>query len=196
MAILLKSILKQRAFMSWVEGQTNRLQKQHVMLTHQMYSDGTLNPSGVRFGSSDIYNILSTPQFNKVVVDAVVVGQQRGAPYSDFTERVLLFLKCRGNASSDNLLPPKELDTRIRAQIAKDFSRRHVPEHIFEVNEIPYNVNGKKMEIQVKAVVNGGRSARLKQRVSQQELAMLDQFEPFYHLEQLLSKTDKREIKL
>ncbi|OAG34353.1 acetoacetate-CoA ligase [Fonsecaea monophora] len=154
-------------------------------------SDGTLNPSGVRFGSSEIYNILSSPRFTSSIVDSVVVGQQRSAaPYSDTTERVLLFIKCREGVSSNHILPNKGLESRIRDQIAKDLSRRHVPAHIFEVKEIPYNANGKKMEIQVKAVVNGGAQAKTKQRLSPQELAMLEQFEPFFHLEKLLKRLD------
>ncbi|KIX95811.1 uncharacterized protein Z520_08519 [Fonsecaea multimorphosa CBS 102226] len=160
-------------------------------------SDGTLNPSGVRFGSSEIYNILSSDRFTSSIADSLVVGQQRrAAPYSDTTERVLLFIKCREGESSNRLLPKRDLEARIREQIAKDLSRRHVPAHIFEVNEIPYNANGKKMEIQVKAVVNGGAQARTKQRVSPQELSMLEQFEPFFHLEKLLKKLDGTASKL
>ncbi|EXJ55066.1 acetoacetate-CoA ligase [Cladophialophora psammophila CBS 110553] len=160
-------------------------------------SDGTLNPSGVRFGSSEIYNILSSPHFASSIIDSLVVGQQRSAaPYSDTTERVLLFIKCREGESTNHLLPNKDLDSRIRDQIARDLSRRHVPAHIFEVKEIPYNANGKKMEIQVKAVVNGGAQAKTKQRLSQHELSMLEQFEPFFHLEKLLNKLERCDSKL
>ena len=64
-------------------------------------SDGTLNPSGVRFGSAEIYNIVE--QFPEVgvpvemegnvvcvqVADSVCVGQRNGGG----EERVLLFLQ-------------------------------------------------------------------------------------------------------
>lgn len=93
-------------------------------------------------------------------------------------------------------MPSKELDTRIREQIAKDLSRRHVPAHIFEVKEIPYNVNGKKMEIQVKAVVNSGESATTKQRLNPQELEVLKQFVRFHHLEALLKKSERSAARL
>lgn len=109
---------------------------------------------------------------------------------------MLLFIKCHPDHSTNSLLPSKELDIRIREQIAKDLSRRHVPAHIFEVPEIPYNVNGKKMEIQVKAVLNSGESATTKQRLNQQELATLKQFVPFYHLEALLKKLERNGAKL
>lgn len=168
-------------------------------------SDGTLNPSGVRFGSSEIYNILSTPRFANDIADSIVVGQQRTSPpYSDSTERVLLFIKGHDNSTSPSstattsLFPPKDLDRRIREQIAQDLTRRHVPAHIFQVAEIPYNANGKKMEIQVKAVVNSGASATTKQRLNAQEVAMLKQFEKFNHLEKLLesAKRDGAKAKL
>ncbi len=160
-------------------------------------SDGTLNPSGVRFGSSEIYNILSSPEFRSSIVDAVVVGQQRiSPPYSDSTERVLLFLKCHDAYSSNQVLPTKTLEDQIREQIAKDLTRRHVPAHIFEVEEIPYNTNGKKMEIQVKSIVNNGNTKQRSQRLNREELAMLAQFFPFYHLEALLSKLKANKTKL
>ncbi|KAK6380295.1 hypothetical protein LTS17_005484 [Exophiala oligosperma] len=164
-------------------------------------SDGTLNPSGVRFGSSEIYNILSTPKFADDIADSIVVGQQRTSPsFSDSTERVLLFIKCRSHddnttTTTTSLFPPRDLDRRIREQIATDLTRRHVPSHIFQVAEIPYNVNGKKMEIQVKAVVNSGASATTKQRLNQQEVAMLKQFEKFHHLEKLLENAKAEGVK-
>lgn len=160
-------------------------------------SDGVLNPSGIRFGSSEIYNILSTPQFSSSVLDAVVVGQQRvSPPYSDPTERVLLFLKCSENASTGTLFPSEELEKRIREQIAKDLSRRHVPHHIFEINEVPYNANGKKMEIQAKAIVCSGSSAKNKMKLSQEESAMLESFVRFYDVETLVKKSKIRPSKL
>ena len=162
-----------------------------------MSSDGVLNPSGVRFGSSEIYNILATPQFSSSVLDALVVGQQRTtSPYSDPTEQVLLFIKCSPTAASGRFNPFRELDTAIRQQIAQDLSRRHVPSHIFEIDEVPYNANGKKMEIQVKGVVNGGAKALAKMKLSPDELEMLRRFERFYHLESLTQKSVKGQAKL
>lgn len=52
------------------------------------FSDGTLNPHGIRFGSAEIYSIVD--QFNGEVVDSLCVAQ-RNPSTSD--ERVVLFLK-------------------------------------------------------------------------------------------------------
>ncbi len=56
-------------------------------------SDGVLNPSGVRFGSSEIYSVVEKFPF---VGDSIVVGQRR--PGIDEHERVLLFIKMRDPA--------------------------------------------------------------------------------------------------
>lgn len=52
-----------------------------------------------------------------------------------------------------------ELEKRIRAAIRERYSPRHVPKFIFEVADIPYTVNGKKCEINVKHIVCGRKAA-------------------------------------
>ncbi|KAH6977418.1 acetoacetyl-synthase [Ilyonectria sp. MPI-CAGE-AT-0026] len=105
-------------------------------------SDGVLNPSGVRFGSAEIYAVVdSFPQ----IADSICVGQRRD---SDADERVLLFIKMNtGSKYTDDLV--KGLKTAIRTR----YTPRHVPSFIFEVADIPYTVNGKKCEINVKHIV-------------------------------------------
>ena len=90
-------------------------------------SDGVLNPSGVRFGSAEIYSVLE--DFSDAVDDSLCVGQRRP---QDKDERVLLFLKMRpGHAFSDALI------NRVRSAIRTALSPRHVPAYIFEIDEIP-----------------------------------------------------------
>ncbi|KAG7098350.1 hypothetical protein E1B28_000309 [Marasmius oreades] len=108
-------------------------------------SDGVLNPSGVRFGSGEIYTVLEA--FSEHIDDSICVGQRRAA---DKDERVLLFLKMRlGHTFTPGL--EREIRNRIRSAL----SARHVPAHIFQVDDIPYTVNGKKIEIAVKQIVSG-----------------------------------------
>jgi len=107
-------------------------------------SDGTLNPSGVRFGSAEIYNIVE--QFDKIT-DSVCVGQR--SP-NGLEERVILFLKMSAPHQLNQDLV-KELRTTIRVQL----SARHVPALILDISDIPYTVNGKKVEVAVKRVING-----------------------------------------
>ncbi|TFK53772.1 acetoacetate-CoA ligase [Heliocybe sulcata] len=108
-------------------------------------SDGVLNPSGVRFGSAEIYTVMD--HFTNTIDDSLCVGQRRA---SDPDERVLLFVKMRPGHRLD-----AELAGKIRAAIRAALSPRHVPAYIFETGDIPYTVNNKKIEIAVKQIVSG-----------------------------------------
>uniref|UniRef100_A0A8I3S7M8 Acetoacetyl-CoA synthetase n=2 Tax=Canis lupus familiaris TaxID=9615 RepID=A0A8I3S7M8_CANLF len=88
-------------------------------------SDGTLNPNGVRFGSSEIYNIVEA--FEEVM-DSLCVPQYN----KDGEERVLLFLKM---ASGHTFGP--DLVKSIRNAIRNGLSARHVPSLILETKGIP-----------------------------------------------------------
>ncbi|SPJ80014.1 related to acetoacetyl-CoA synthetase [Fusarium torulosum] len=117
--------------------------KTHGYVIHGR-SDGVLNPGGVRFGTADLYNVVHKfPQ----VEECIAVGQRRP---KDNDERVLLFLKMRDNT---------RLEDSLRADIAKairkDLSGRHVPAYMFQVRDIPYTSNGKKIENLVRDIVCG-----------------------------------------
>ncbi|WOO79169.1 Acetoacetyl-CoA synthetase [Vanrija pseudolonga] len=107
-------------------------------------ADGVLNPSGVRFGSAELYYILESafPE----VDDSIAVGQQT----ADNNERVVLFLKTRGDAPVT-----ADLVGRIKAAVAAALSRRHVPEVIAQCPGVPYTGSGKKVEASVKKLING-----------------------------------------
>ncbi|KAF2276438.1 acetoacetate-CoA ligase [Westerdykella ornata] len=108
-------------------------------------ADGVLNPSGVRFGSSDIYSVVET-HFPEVQ-DSLCVGQRRP---QDQDESVILFLKM-----NDGFAFTEELVQRIKGKIAEERSRRHVPKYVFQTWEIPTTVNLKKVELPVKQIVSG-----------------------------------------
>lgn len=109
-------------------------------------SDGVLNPSGVRFGSSEIYNIL-LKHFGTEVEDALCIGRKRE---NDSDEVVVLFLKmAQGQTFSD------ELKKNIQGVVRKELSARHVPAIIDECPEIPHTMNGKKVEGAVKQILCG-----------------------------------------
>ncbi|KAI9250553.1 acetoacetate-CoA ligase [Phascolomyces articulosus] len=107
-------------------------------------SDGTLNPNGVRFGSAEIYNVVD--RFEEVE-DALCVGQKI---VDQDDERVVLFLKLKeGQELSEDLV--KKMKTTIRAQL----SPRHVPAFVLSIQDIPYTINGKKVEVAVKKIISG-----------------------------------------
>jgi len=98
-------------------------------------ADGVLNPSGVRFGSAEIYGVLET--FGQVA-DSICVGQRRP---QDEDESVLLFLMMK---------PGEKFTARlvndVKAAIRKELSPRHVPKYIFETPDIPVSLNFSLME--------------------------------------------------
>ena len=105
-------------------------------------SDATLNPGGVRIGTAEIYTVVeSLPE----IADSLVVGQA----WQD-DERVILFVKLPEGGVLDDVLI-KKLKTVIR----QNCSPRHVPAIILETADIPYTINGKKVEIAVKKIIQG-----------------------------------------
>ncbi|THY74090.1 acetoacetate-CoA ligase [Aureobasidium pullulans] len=111
-------------------------------------ADGVLNPSGVRFGSAEIYNVLET-FFADDIQDSICVGQRRP---SDNDESVMLFLLMKPGKKFH-----EQLVEEVKRRIGKECSPRHVPRFVFETKEIPTTVNLKKVELPVKRIVSGER---------------------------------------
>uniref|UniRef100_A0A2K5RHC5 Acetoacetyl-CoA synthetase n=1 Tax=Cebus imitator TaxID=2715852 RepID=A0A2K5RHC5_CEBIM len=127
----------------WVHGDYCRINPKTGGIVMLGRSDGTLNPNGVRFGSSEIYNIVES--FEEVE-DSLCVPQ-----YSRYgEERVILFLKM---ASGHTFQPG--LVKRIRDAIRVGLSARHVPSLILETKDVLYTLNGKKVEVAVKQMIAG-----------------------------------------
>ena len=105
-------------------------------------SDATLNPGGVRIGTAEIYQIIE----NIVgVLDSVIVGHSAGDD-----EEVVLFVKLDDNTKLDDVLK-----THIKAKVRSGCSPRHVPAKIMTAPDIPYTINGKKVEVAVKKLIHG-----------------------------------------
>ncbi|XP_068220574.1 acetoacetyl-CoA synthetase-like [Palaemon carinicauda] len=128
---------------TWTHGDYIQINSKTGGITMLGRSDGTLNPNGVRFGSSEIYNIVE--QF-KEVSDSVCVGQRNAAG----EERVVLFLKLDPEASFN-----QDFTRRIVVAIRSQLSARHVPSVILPIAEIPYTVSGKKVEVAVRQMIEG-----------------------------------------
>ncbi|XP_042524891.1 acetoacetyl-CoA synthetase [Dipodomys spectabilis] len=127
----------------WAHGDYCRINPRTGGIVMLGRSDGTLNPNGVRFGSSEIYNIVEA--FEEVEDSLCVPQYNRHGE-----ERVILFLKM----ASGHAFEP-DLVKRIRDAIRIGLSARHVPSLILETQGIPYTLNGKKVEVAVKQVVAG-----------------------------------------
>ncbi|MBT9172646.1 MAG: Acetyl-coenzyme A synthetase [Syntrophomonadaceae bacterium] len=105
-------------------------------------SDATLNPGGVRIGTAEIYRQL---EGFPVVLDSLVVGQEW-----QNDERVILFVKLAPGAELS-----EELKSNIKTAIRRNTTPRHVPEKVLAIDDIPYTINGKKVELAVKRVIHG-----------------------------------------
>jgi acetoacetyl-CoA synthetase len=90
-------------------------------------ADGVLNPSGVRFGSAEIYSVIEA-NFPEVQ-DSICVGQRRK---HDPDESVMLFLLMKsGHRFTADLVK------RVKKAIEKETTKRHVPKYVFETPDIP-----------------------------------------------------------
>ncbi len=105
-------------------------------------SDATLNPGGVRLGTSEIYSVVE--KFSEIK-ESLVVGQSW-----DNDIRIVLFVVLNKNFVLD-----ENLITKIKKNIKIDASPRHVPSKIFAVSDIPRTKNGKIVELAVKNIIEG-----------------------------------------
>jgi len=125
----------------WCHGDWSELTERGTMIIYGR-SDATLNPGGVRIGTAEIYRVVERIA---EVEEAVAIGQ---IWQSD--TRVVLFVKLRDGQTLD-----ARLEERIRSEIRRHASPRHVPAKIVQVADIPRTKNGKVVELAVKAVVHG-----------------------------------------
>ncbi|KAJ5904175.1 AMP-dependent synthetase/ligase [Penicillium tannophilum] len=132
----------------WHHGDFVRVNPQTGGVVMLGRSDGVLKPSGVRFGSAEIYNVL-LKHFADEIEDSLCVGRRREGIDTD--ETVVLFMKLAPGCPSS--VP--ELAARIQAIIRKELSPRHVPGIIDACPEIPVTSNGKKVENAVKQILCG-----------------------------------------
>jgi acetoacetyl-CoA synthetase len=105
-------------------------------------SDATLNPGGVRIGTSEIYRQVDGLD---EVLESICIGQDW-----DDDVRVVLFVKLREGLELDDAL-----QDRIRKTIRQNTSPRHVPAKIIRVTDIPRTISGKIVELTVRNIVHG-----------------------------------------
>ena len=105
-------------------------------------SDSTLNPGGVRIGTSEIYRVVNSIE---IIEDSLVIGQEWKGD-----QRIILFV-----LMINDLPLEKDIIDQIKFQIKNGCSPRHIPSKIIKVKGIPYTINGKKVEVAVKKVIEG-----------------------------------------
>ncbi|KAL4894135.1 hypothetical protein BDV59DRAFT_192507 [Aspergillus ambiguus] len=135
-------------------------------------SDGVLNPSGIRFGSGEVYAVLEAPPFTDYISNCLCVGRRRPG---DTDEHVFVFVMMKPGHSFT-----QDLRDRIKTAIRNSLSPRHVPKFVLPVPDIPMTINGKRVEVAVKRVISGN-DVNLSATV--QNPRSLEWFRRVYHLE-------------
>ena len=144
---------------TWYHGDYAEIKKGGGFIIHGR-SDTTLNPGGVRLGTAEIYS--EVEKFIEIK-ESIVVGQAW-----DNDVRIILFI----------VLNPKyvlnqDLLKKIKIQIRKNASPRHVPSKIIVVDDIPRTKNGKIVELAVKNTIEGNE---IKNKEALANPRVLDQY--------------------
>jgi len=106
-------------------------------------SDATINRQGLRMGTSEIYSAVEAlPEvLDSMVVDLEYLGRESYMP---------LFVVLRPGVALDDAMRAK-----INGAIKTSLSPRFLPNDIFQVDEIPRTLSGKKQELPIKKLLLG-----------------------------------------
>ena len=94
-------------------------------------------------GTSEFYEVLDGIS---EIMDSIVIDTGSGLQDG----KILLFVQLQEGL---NINPSMKLE--IISKIKSDLSQRYIPNSIIQVSEIPTTLNGKKLEIPVKKILNG-----------------------------------------
>jgi acetoacetyl-CoA synthetase len=112
-------------------------------------SDSTINRHGIRMGTAEIYRVVEElPKIrDSLVIDLEYLGRPSFMP---------LFVVLETDQVLDDALK-----AQIVHQIKTKASSRHVPNEIYQVNEIPRTLTGKKMEVPVRKLLLGAMAEKV-----------------------------------
>jgi len=106
-------------------------------------SDSTLNRFGVRIGTAELYRTLEKlPEVNDSLVVCIEL------PGGEFFMPMFLQL-------ADGVELTDALQKKLTSELREHCSPRHVPDKYYVVNEIPYTLTGKKLEVPVRKLLLG-----------------------------------------
>ena len=154
-----------RFFNVWHHGDFAEIKKTKGFVIYGR-SDTTLNPGGVRLGTAEIY---SEVEKFKEIKESIVVGQSW-----DNDVRIVLFI-----VMNAKFLFTEDLLKKIKIQIRKNASPRHVPSKVIVVNDIPRTKSGKIVELAVKNTIEGNNIKNI------EALANPEALEQFKNLKEL-----------
>jgi acetoacetyl-CoA synthetase len=125
-------------------------------------SDSTLNRHGIRMGSADIYQAVERmPE----VAEALVIGAEQ--PDGGYWMPLFVTLTDGAELTDD-------LKDRICQTIRTEVSPRHVPDDVVLAPGIPHTRTGKKLEVPIKKLLQGGDPARVVEPTAVDDPALLE----------------------
>ncbi|MGQ0501218.1 MAG: acetoacetate--CoA ligase [Panacagrimonas sp.] len=130
-------------------------------------SDATLNRFGVRIGTAEIYRAVE--QVDGVADSLVVCCELAGGNFF-----MPLFVRLKPGFVLDDALV-KAINARLR----QDCSPRHVPDQAYAVQQIPYTLTGKKMEVPVRKLLMGWPLEKAASRDAMMNPSSIDWFVDF-----------------
>lgn len=106
-------------------------------------SDSTINRHGIRMGTSEIYRVVEAfaEVQDSLIIDLEMLGHDSYLP---------LFVVVQPNQELDD-----DLKHRICAALREQISPRHVPDAILAIDQVPYTLSGKKMEVPIRKILLG-----------------------------------------
>lgn len=106
-------------------------------------SDATINRQGVRMGTSEIYRVVESFEevLDSLIIDLEFRGRDSFMP---------LFVVLHPGLSLND-----DLKQRISHKLRTDVSPRHVPNDIIQIDQVPYTLSGKKMEVPIRKILLG-----------------------------------------
>ena len=130
-------------------------------------SDATLNRYGIRIGTAEIYRAIDSLDEieDSIIVNLDLPGERFFMP---------LFVKLPEGTILDNTLKQK-----INHKLRTDYTLRHMPDEIYQVNEIPYTITDKKMEVPIKKILLGQDVEKVVNRDAMSSPNSLDYFIKF-----------------
>ncbi|PGM55488.1 acetoacetate--CoA ligase [Bacillus sp. AFS053548] len=136
-------------------------------------SDSTINRHGVRLGTSEIYRVVESLDeiMEGLVIDLELLGRQSFMP---------LFIVLKNGVALTN-----ELKEKIKVEIKHKVSPRFVPNEIYEVEQIPKTLSGKKLEVPIRKILLGFSPEKV---VNQGSMANPESLKFFIGLAQVLNE--------
>ncbi len=106
-------------------------------------SDSTINRQGIRMGTSEIYRVVELVDFvsDSLIIDLELLGRD---------SHLILFVVLRERLVLDGVLAQM-----IKQQIRRELSPRHVPDDVVQINQVPYTLSGKKIEVPIRKILLG-----------------------------------------